>query len=59
MKNFINSIFSFLGLFLITFITAIAAVFITNDVTLSLGITATIFILGFIGLIKESYLQTK
>jgi len=58
MKHFINTIVSFLGLFFITIITGIIVTLITKDISLSLAIITIIFILGFIGLIKQSYTES-
>lgn len=58
MKHFINTIVSFLGLFFITLVTGIIVTLITKDISLTLAIITIIFILGFIGLIKQSYTES-
>ncbi len=55
MKDFINSAFSLFGVILITLITGVAAALILEDIVISLSISAAVFILGFIGLVKQSY----
>ncbi|PHO10336.1 hypothetical protein CPG37_04620 [Malaciobacter canalis] len=58
MKDLIYSIKAFIGLFLITAIAGVTVAILSENIAYSLYTTATIFILGFVGLVRQSYLHS-
>lgn len=55
---FVNTI-SFIGVVLFTMIIGIKAALLAEGIIISLSITSAVFIFGFIGLVKQSYLKAK